>query len=133
MTVAVPEPLEGRIERLRGELPGVVGQVTQVLVDNPKAFLLIGAGTVVATRAAVNIVRPRTAMEALALFVLLQMGLPMLASQAMQRGWLQLRVRDDEGHLVPLEPRKPDLVFHGEDCPGHTTGMPGGSCNAGTV
>jgi alkylated DNA nucleotide flippase Atl1 len=30
--------------------------------------------------------------------------------------------------LKVTEPEQPEVVFHGEDCPGHTTGLPGESC-----
>jgi hypothetical protein len=53
--------------------------------------------------AARNIVRPKTAAEALALAVVLQVGLPVLATEAVKRGWLKFRVRDEDGCLVPLE------------------------------
>lgn len=32
--------------------------------------------------------------------------------------------------VEPEQAESPELVFHGEDCPGHTTGLPGESCLA---
>jgi hypothetical protein len=96
----------GRIERLQRELPEVAAKVVQAVVDNPAQFALLGAGTIVATRAAMNIMRPRSAFEALALMVVLQIGLPKLALMAVERGWITFRVRDIDGNLVPLVPGK---------------------------
>jgi hypothetical protein len=92
----------GRAESLRQELPGAVAAITRVVADNPGQFALIAAGTMVATRAAFNLVKPRTALEALALAVVLQVGLPVLATRAIERGWLKFRTRDADGCLVPL-------------------------------
>jgi hypothetical protein len=94
-------------------LPEAVQRVTQVLVDNPGQFALIAAGTLVAARAAMNIVRPRTPLQALALFVVLEVGLPKAVMLAAEKGWLTFRVRDEDGQLVPL--------VIGEKCPTTTT------------
>jgi hypothetical protein len=96
------QPAAGRIEQLREQLPGTVAKVTQVVVDNPGQFALITAGTVVLYRAALNLVRPRTPLEAAALLVVLQIGLPKLAMAAVDRGWLTFRIRDADGRLIPL-------------------------------
>jgi hypothetical protein len=106
--VTGPDPLTpGRLERLDDavqKLPGAIGQITQVVIDNPGQMALIACGTIVATRAAINIVRPRTALEALALMVFLQIAIPRAAIAAIDKGWLTIRIRDDGGRLVPLEP-----------------------------
>jgi len=96
----------GLLEEYRRALPLAVGKMTELVVDNPGQFVILAAGTVVLTKTALNIVRPRTAVQALALAVVLQAGIPVLGMQAVRRGWLRFRVRDDHGCLVPLE--RPD-------------------------
>jgi len=92
----------GYLGWLLEQAPATAAEVTQVIIDNPFPMLAIGAGTVVAVRLAGNLVRPRTALEALALMAILQLTLPKLAHMAIDRGWLTFRVRDLEGRLVPV-------------------------------
>lgn len=118
--MAVPE----RIEQARQELPAAAAKFAQIVVDNPGQFVFVAAGALVIGRAAMNIVRPRTAAEALALMLVLQLGTPKLIELAIARGWLKFRVRDEEGHLVPLEVPDPNELYfypgaHGIDCRGH--------------
>lgn len=94
----------GPVEMFRQAAPEIVSRMTQLVVDNPGQFALIIAGSMVATRAAMNIVRPRNAAEALALMVVLQVGLPVFGLHAIRKGWLKFKVRDEDGCLVPLEP-----------------------------
>jgi hypothetical protein len=91
-----------RIERIRQDLPETVGKIAQVVVDNPGQMALIAAATVVLTRAAANIVRPRTPLEGLALLVVLNIAMPKLAMMAAERGWLAFKTRDQDGKLIPL-------------------------------
>jgi hypothetical protein len=86
-----------RVEQLRVQVPALAEKITQLVVDNPAQFALLMAGGIVLGRAAVNIVRPRTGLEALALAAVLQAGVPLLASQVLERGWIRLRVRDEDG------------------------------------
>lgn len=95
-----------RVEQLRVQVPVLAEKLTQLVVDNPAQFALLMAGGIVLGRAAANIVRPRTVLEALALMAVLQAGVPLLASQALERGWIRLRVRDEDGQLVPFIPGK---------------------------
>lgn len=104
LTAPEDELHAGPAERFRRTLPAAAAQVTQLVVDNPAQFALVIAGTVVTARAAFNIVRPRTPLEGLALMVVLQVGLPALATAAIDRGWLKFRVRDEDGNLIPLAP-----------------------------
>jgi hypothetical protein len=94
--------LSGRAEAMRKVLPGTVAGMTQVVIDNPGQFALVMAGGMVAARAAFNLVKPKTPLECLALAVVLQVGLPMLAMKSVERGWLKFRTRDADGNLVPL-------------------------------
>lgn len=91
-----------RLEQLREDLPEAAANITQLVVDNPAQFALMTAGTIVIARAAFNIVRPRTLLEALALAVVLQIGLPQAALAAIDHGWLKFKVRDAHGCLVPM-------------------------------
>ena len=90
------------LEEVRRNLPVAASRMTQLVVDNPGQFALLVAGTIVTARAAQNLVRPRTAVQALALAVILQVGMPALAMQAVRRGWVTIRIRDEDGNLVPL-------------------------------
>lgn len=93
--------------------PENAAAVTQVLLDNPAQFAALGAGTIVAVRIAGNLMRPRTALEALALMAILQLVIPKLAMTAIDRGWLTFRVRTPDGRLVPLvigEKAEPDVA-----------------------
>lgn len=96
------EGSQSRIENYRREIPKTVTAMTQVVVDNPGQFALMTAGAFVIGSAARNIVKPKSAVEALALAVVLQVGLPALAVRAAERGWIKLRVRDQHGCLIPL-------------------------------
>jgi hypothetical protein len=95
-----------RIEQLRLAIPEGVKQITQVAIDNPAQFALISAGTMVAARAAFNVVRPRNALEAVALLLVLQVGMTQLGGLAADRGWIKFRIRNEAGELVPLVPAK---------------------------
>lgn len=95
-----PHPLD----EVRDALPVIAGRVTELIVDNPAQFGLMIAGSMVATRVAMNLVRPRNAAEALALMVVLNVGLPALGMHAIRKGWLKFKIRDENGCLVPLEP-----------------------------
>lgn len=112
-----------RLEHAREELPAAAAAVTQVLVDNPAQFVLIGAATLVATRALANLVKPRTPVQALAVFIVMQVGSQALIKKAISEGWLKFRIRDEEGHLVPLEVPDPKMLYfypdHGAGCRGH--------------
>jgi hypothetical protein len=109
--LATPEHLLhgiSRIEQLRQGLPEAVGRMAQVVADNPGQFALILAGTVVASQVAFNLMKPRSVGQALALMIVLNVGLPKLAAAAIERGWITFRVRDADGNLVPLVIGKAD-------------------------
>ena len=92
----------GYLEQFRQKIPGTIGQMAQIVVDNPGQFALITAGTMVAAQMAVNLMKPRTPGQALALFIVLQVTLPKLAWAAVEKGWITFRVRDCDGQLVAL-------------------------------
>lgn len=92
----------GPLEQLRQRVPDVVGAMTQIVVDNPGQIALITAGSMVAAKMALNLMKPRTPAEAIALFVVLQVALPRLAWAAVEKGWLTFRIRDEDGNLIPL-------------------------------
>lgn len=100
MTVAVSE----RIELARRDVPAAAARLAQVVVDNPGQLAIVAAVTLVAGRAAMNLVRPRTPIEALALLVTLELGMGKGVQLAIDRGWLNFRIRDEAGQLVPLCP-----------------------------
>lgn len=92
------------VDQLRTEAPVLAAEFTQLAVDNPGQFAVLIAGTVVITRAAFNLVRPRTPLQAVALMIVLEVGVPRLAAAALEHGWIRLRVRDDHGRLIDYEP-----------------------------
>jgi hypothetical protein len=92
-----------RADHVRENLPEAVKTLTQIVVDNPGQFVLLGSGALVFGRALANLVKPRTPLEALALFVFAEAAGAYLAKQAVDRGILRFKVRDANGCLVPLE------------------------------
>ena len=95
-------PSQSRLENYRREIPEVVGKLAQVVVDNPGPMVLVTAGSMVAAKMALNLVKPRTMGEAIALCIVLQVALPKLAWAAVEKGWITFRVRDEDGNLIPL-------------------------------
>ena len=92
-----------RLEQARRRLPVLAAAATEIVVDNPAMFAGVVAGTIVLTRAAVRIVRPRSLLEVLALVVVLELTIPQLARVAIERGLLPpVKVRDADGRLVRL-------------------------------
>lgn len=106
----LPKDLAAYAAELRQSLPAKVARVTELAVDNPGPLVLLVAGDIVLTRTVMNLVRPRTPLEGLAVMVVLMAGLPALAGHAISRGWIRLRIRDENGNLIPLleEPGCPD-------------------------
>lgn len=90
------------LEQFRRRLPDAVGKMAEVVVDNPGQIALIAAGSMVAAKMALNLMKPRTPGEAIALFIVLQVVLPRLAWACVEKGWITFRVRDDDGNLIPL-------------------------------
>lgn len=102
--VVTPESLlHRRLEQGRRQVPRVIGDMAQIVVDNPGQFVLVGSGVVVFTKVMANAMRPRTPLQALALFVVCHAGSMVLLRKAMEAGLLRFRVRDEDGNLVPLE------------------------------
>ena len=98
---------EETAERIRQRLPEAVKTVTQLVVDNPGQVAVTVAGSMVLTRVLANAMRPRTAIEALALLIVCEVGGIWLAAKAMDAGILRFRVRDAGGRLVPFDPFAP--------------------------
>ena len=98
-----------RIEEARAVLPKAVARMTQLVVDNPAQFAFAAAGSMVFAKILVNLVKPRTPLEALAVLVVAECATPFLLKGAIDRGYLKFRVRDADGNLVPLRlPVDPD-------------------------
>ena len=91
-----------RLADARDDAPAAAAAMVRLVLDNPGQFAVITAATIVATKTAFRIVQPRTALEALALLVVLELAIPKLAMTAIDRGWLTIRIRDAHGCLVPL-------------------------------
>jgi hypothetical protein len=106
--LTTPEDLlhDSRFGALLERVPAVTAGIVQVIVDNPAQFTMVAAGTLVLTRLAFRAVQPRSAVEALALFLVLQVGIPKLGLIAVENGWLTFKIRDDRGRLIPLVPGK---------------------------
>lgn len=101
MTEIVPD---SRLEMARREIPYTVQRLTQFVVDNPRQFAMLAAGTVVLCAAARNIVKPKNLIEALALQAVFTAAAPLVAKQVVERGWLTFKVRDADGALMTFRP-----------------------------
>lgn len=99
-----PAGAPGRLEAARRAIPRAAAEVAQLAVDNPAQCGLILAGSFVAARVLLNLVRPRTPLEALAVLAVAQAAVPLLAGKLVEKGVIRLRVRDEHGNLVPLIP-----------------------------
>lgn len=92
------------LERIRERLPEGIAAAARVIVDNPGPFALLVAGDVVLMRILANLVKPKTPAQGAAVMVVSLAALPLLNRQAVERGWVKLRVRDENGDLVPYRP-----------------------------
>lgn len=107
--MAVPDTApaqRGRLQLALEQAPEAAKIMTQLLVDNPVPFGLTMAGTVVVTKILVNAVKPRTFLEALATMVAAYGLCAVGSAEAIKRGWLAFKVRDEHGCLVPLIDRQ---------------------------
>lgn len=93
----------GRIEAAKRELPFAVQRLTQFIVDNPVPVMVVGAGALVLGMAARNVCKPRGLVENVALLIVLDAVAAYGATEIVKRGWLSLKVRDEDGNLVPLK------------------------------
>ena len=92
--------MSGELARLREDLPDGMKYVTQFVLDNPVGVGVTVAGTLVISRIGFNLVKPRTAVQGVALLVVLQFVAPWLLRQAVERGVISFRLRDGEGGFV---------------------------------
>lgn len=113
-----------QLAEARDRIPEAAGIAAQLLIDNPAQFGLVAAGAVVWGKILVNLVRPRTLTEALATIAVGDAVMFLALREAMKSGLLRFRVRDLDGHLVPLEftgrPALSPCPISG--CPGHAPG-----------
>jgi hypothetical protein len=86
--------------RLRSELPEGMKALTEFVVDNPVQVSVTVAGMVVVSRIGFNLVKPRTAVQGVALLLVLNVLSPWLVKQAIERGVISFRLRDGEGGFV---------------------------------
>lgn len=101
-TCVQPMSITRYLAGLREAAPDAAGQVVRAVADNPGQVVLICAASMVAARAAGNLVRPRTMTEALALCLVLSAGMGKLTTVALERGWINFRVRGADGELISL-------------------------------
>ena len=92
--------MSGQLAQLREDLPDGMKYVTQFALDNPVQVAVTVSGMVVVSRIGVNLVKPRTATQAVALLVVLNVLTPWLLSKAVERGVISFRLRDGEGGFV---------------------------------
>lgn len=90
------------VNSVREKAGDVLVAMARVVADNPGQTAVAIAGTVVITRAAANLVRPRTPFQALCLLIVLELGIPQLVRQAGERGWMQWYGRDSDGNKIPV-------------------------------
>lgn len=101
----IEPPSQSRLENYRREIPAGVAAVTQVLVDNPKPFVLMFAGSYVLSGAMVTLVRPRGLIGVLSCAIVSATLGAAAATELVKRGIIEIRIRDDDGRLVPAFPR----------------------------
>ena len=88
-----------KLENARETLPESIGSAARVIVDNPKEFAVVAAGSFVLTRIACNAVQPRNPFEAGAVFLVSQLACVYLFGKAVDKGVLNFRLRDENGKL----------------------------------
>lgn len=91
-----------RVQEWREDLAAGFVQAAAVVADNPGQTAMLLAGTVVVTRAAVNLVRPRTPFQALCLMLVLNVGITKAAVIAAERGVMTWYTRDENGDRIPI-------------------------------
>lgn len=91
-----------KLDELREILPESAKLAAEIAVDNPVQCAGIVAAVVLAPRVAMRLVRPRTFGEALALAVLLQIGLTYGLAHAINSGLVPLRLRGAHDKLYAL-------------------------------
>jgi hypothetical protein len=111
----------------RAAAPDAARRLVQLAADNPAQMAVLVSGAYLAGGLAARLVRPRGPLELAALLIVLNAGIGWGLPRLLDSGVIRLKVRDEDGHLRSLH-GKPELVFCGLDCPGHTTGIPGESC-----
>ena len=92
--------MSGQLAQLREDLPGAAKVMTQFVVDNPVGVSITIAGTLVVSRIAFNAVKPRSALQGVALLVVLNALTPWLLKQAIEHGVISFKLRDGEGGFV---------------------------------
>lgn len=90
------------VSKARDQLSDSLAEAARMIGDNPGPALATFAAAVVATRAAMNVVRPRTPLQAACLMVVLELALPRLAVMAARHGVMRWYARDEDGHRVPI-------------------------------
>jgi|SRR5579859_3883425 len=93
-----------KLEGMRRRVPVIAGQLAEVVVDNPAQCAAVAAGALVLTRIMVNLARPRTPVEAIAVLITCQVAGSWLAVKACESGLLQFRLRGPDGELRPAFP-----------------------------
>ena len=96
------------IEKFRAETPEQVRVMAQLVLDNPRELALVGAGSIVVSKILLNAVRPRGLLEGLAVIVVASMLCGAGGAELVRRGYLNFKVRDQAGCLVPLRDRDPE-------------------------
>lgn len=73
-----------------------------MIVDNPAPMILVVAGSIVTTKILANLMKPRGLAEVLALMLVADVLCAGGAAWLTEKGYLQWKVRDADGCLVPL-------------------------------
>lgn len=96
--------LATRLDTVRRELPGGMAAATQLVLDNPGSFAVGLSGGIVLGKILLNLVKPRTITEALAVVIMTGWGTGFATRYAMDHGYLTFKYRDADGQLVSLVP-----------------------------
>lgn len=92
-----------RMDEVRQKLPEVTARVVEVLADNPAQCGLIISGSFCVARIYGHLVRPRTPIQILMTTAMAYATSMYLVKEARRRGLLVIRVRDENGCLVPVD------------------------------
>jgi hypothetical protein len=111
--------LPSRIEEVREQLPETIGAMVRFVTDNPRQCAVTLGGMIVLDKILINLVRPRTAIEALAVMAVAPLLSAAVMKKAMDSGIIDFQVRDCHGCLVSLsEMRKELRDMKSADAPG---------------
>ena len=104
-----------KLDETREKLPEAIGEIARIVIDNPVQFAAIGAGSWVTASILMNLVKPRGIVGCASTGFIAYLASLFIMTEAKKRGLLVIRVRDENGCLVPLKDLTAKLA---SDAPG---------------